>query len=85
MYFDVFWCIFCESCLLDSGNKHGKSDTPVAEFIRNSGHLRFDTHSRKTSDFCDKFGDPDRIRTCDRRIRNPMLYPAELRGHDSPR
>ena len=30
-------------------------------------------------------GDPDRIRTCDRRIRNPMLYPAELRGHDSPR
>ena len=32
-----------------------------------------------------KCGDPDRIRTCDRRIRNPMLYPAELRGHDSPR
>ena len=31
---------------------------------------------------------PGRIRTCDRRIRNPMLYPAELRAqlllsHDS--
>ena len=25
-------------------------------------------------------GDPDRIRTCDLRIRNPSLYPAELRG-----
>ncbi len=25
-------------------------------------------------------GAPDRIRTCDPRIRNPMLYPAELRA-----
>jgi hypothetical protein len=24
---------------------------------------------------------PDRIRTCDLRIRNPLLYPAELRAH----
>lgn len=24
---------------------------------------------------------PGRIRTYDRRIRNPMLYPTELRGH----
>ena len=24
---------------------------------------------------------PDRIRTCDLRIRNPLLYPAELPGH----
>ena len=23
----------------------------------------------------------DRIRTCDLRIRSPLLYPAELRGH----
>ena len=23
---------------------------------------------------------PDRIRTCDLRIRNPLLYPAELRA-----
>jgi hypothetical protein len=23
---------------------------------------------------------PGRIRTCDRRIRNPLLYPTELRG-----
>ena len=38
--------------------------------------------AQKTAVNC---GDPDRIRTCDRRIRNPMLYPAELRGHDSPR
>ena len=26
-------------------------------------------------------GDPGRIRTCDLRIRSPLLYPAELRGH----
>ena len=25
-------------------------------------------------------GTPGKVRTCDRRIRNPMLYPAELRG-----
>ncbi len=25
-------------------------------------------------------GDPGRTRTCNRRIRNPMLYPVELRG-----
>ena len=24
--------------------------------------------------------DPGRIRTCDLRIRNPLLYPTELRG-----
>ena len=27
------------------------------------------------------FGDPDRIRTCDLRIRNPTFYPTELRDH----
>ncbi len=26
-------------------------------------------------------GDPDMIRTCDRWIRNPLLYPTELRDH----
>jgi hypothetical protein len=26
---------------------------------------------------------PGKIRTCDRRIRNPLLYPAELRGRRS--
>ena len=26
-------------------------------------------------------GVPDRIRTCGPRIRNPVLYPAELRAH----
>ena len=26
---------------------------------------------------------PGRIRTCDRRIRNPLLYPAELRAHSA--
>ncbi len=29
----------------------------------------------------DPFSDPDRIRTCDRQIRNLLLYPAELRDH----
>lgn len=28
-----------------------------------------------------KTGAPDTIRTCDLWIRNPLLYPAELRGH----
>jgi hypothetical protein len=27
-------------------------------------------------------GAPGRIRTCDPRIRNPVLYPSELRGRD---
>jgi hypothetical protein len=38
------------------------------------------------SDFLDDGGKgaPDRIRTCDRRIRNPLLYPAELRARHSP-
>ncbi len=31
-----------------------------------------------------KYGVPGRIRTCDPRIRNPVLYPAELRGHLAP-
>ena len=26
------------------------------------------------------FGAPDRIRTCDTRLRKPVLYPAELRA-----
>ena len=30
------------------------------------------------------FGTPDRIRTCDLRIRSPLLYPAELRAHKGP-
>ena len=29
-----------------------------------------------------KYGDPCRIRTCDRRLRRPVLYPAELRGRE---
>ena len=28
-----------------------------------------------------KNGTPDRIRTCDLRIRSPLLYPTELRAH----
>ena len=28
-----------------------------------------------------KAGVPGRIRTCDLRIRSPLLYPAELRAH----
>ena len=28
-------------------------------------------------------GDPNRIRTCDRRLRKPLLYPAELSGQHS--
>ena len=30
-----------------------------------------------------KYGAPEGIRTPDLRIRNPMLYPAELRAHDA--
>jgi hypothetical protein len=28
-----------------------------------------------------RHGAPGRIRTCDPRIRNPVLYPTELRAH----
>ena len=34
----------------------------------------------KISVTLDEYGDPGRIRTCDLRIRSPLLYPAELRG-----
>ena len=40
------------------------------------GLTRFCTTSRGN-------GAPGRIRTCDRRLRRPMLYPAELRAHSS--
>lgn len=30
-------------------------------------------------------GDPDRIRTCDHRLRRPVLYPAELRDRKPAR
>ena len=30
-----------------------------------------------------RHGDPGRTRTCDLRIRNPSLYPTELRGRDT--
>jgi hypothetical protein len=29
-------------------------------------------------------GTPDRTRTCNRRLRRPMLYPVELRAHRQP-
>ena len=32
------------------------------------------------SDFISFFGAPGRIRTCDLRLRRPVLYPAELRA-----
>jgi hypothetical protein len=28
------------------------------------------------------YGTPGRIRTCDLRIRSPLLYPAELQAHN---
>ncbi len=28
------------------------------------------------------FGTPGRVRTCDLRLRSPLLYPAELPGHN---
>ena len=34
----------------------------------------------KISVTLDEYGDPGRIRTCDLRIRSPLLYPAELRA-----
>ena len=34
----------------------------------------------KYSYYC-KYGTPGRIRTCDLRIRSPLLYPAELQAH----
>ena len=51
-----------------------------------SGHLRFE--GGLPTPFSDKAGPmktgtPYRIRTCDPRLRRPMLYPAELRAHAS--
>ena len=34
----------------------------------------------RTGDSCAQSGRPGRNRTCNRRIRNPMLYPFELRA-----
>ena len=34
------------------------------------------------TDLKGKIGAPGRIRTCDRRFRRPVLYPAELRAHE---
>ncbi len=33
----------------------------------------------------EKVGAPGRTRTCSRRIRNPVLYPVELRAHGGDR
>ena len=38
-------------------------------------------HSRLEGQSAGKSGRHGRIRTCNRRIRNPMLYPFELRAH----
>ena len=35
----------------------------------------------KTTQVVEKYGAPDRIRTCGHRLRRPMLYPTELRAH----
>ncbi len=42
--------------------------------IKKSNWFKF----RKGGDFG---GTPGRIRTCDLRIRSPLLYPAELQAH----
>ena len=39
------------------------------------------TTKKKLLSGCFYFGTPDRIRTCDLRLRRPLLYPAELRAH----
>ena len=38
---------------------------------------------RATHPCRNKLGAPDRNRTCNRRLRRPMLYPVELRAHES--
>ena len=38
---------------------------------------------RSEDDEAENRNTPGRIRTCDRRIRNPLLYPAELRGQSA--
>ena len=47
----------------------------MAQYLQLTSHQRFTCkagYSRST---------PGRIRTCDLRIRSPLLYPAELRAH----
>ena len=69
-----YWCAR-QNCLrhapfdLSSGSKTGQAHLGTWEFL---------TEGRKVSE---RNGAPNRIRTCDLRIRSPSLYPSELWAH----
>ncbi len=69
---------------LADANRH----TPVCLFAagRTAPCRRFESKfpaTCKSYDCAFNLGAPCRIRTCDLRIRNPMLYPAGLRAHSA--
>ena len=49
--------------------------------IRCSNQLSYIHHSSQTLQQSRRCGAPDRTRTCNRRLRRPVLYPVELRAH----
>jgi hypothetical protein len=73
------------------GHQRGKfrfvffGDSVLVRCLAISGGFRGVAGGRLRTDSSMKTGTPGRIRTCDLRIRNPLLYPAELRGRETPR
>ena len=73
------------------GHQRGKfrfvffGDSVLVRCLAISGGFRGVASGRLRTDSSMKTGTPGRIRTCDLRIRNPLLYPAELRGRETPR
>jgi integrase len=65
-----------------------RSDATVCERLGSNGDVTDDQNTLRIANLCDSVqpaslqcgNTPGRIRTSDRRIRNPLLYPAELRA-----